>query len=177
MRKWCANQGEDVSGRLGIGGCPRRPSLQPGKMGWQSWREPGGNHAGDCGHFRGWTRVWVWSPLHAALAMKSCAKLPLPWNLAVTSELVILLESRQLSSALRRVCEPLCVFENYTNFMSLLSSCGLPRLQSLLSGSRAIRFMRHPVDRGASFGNSKLKGVITGLVLLVWGRGKLGCHE
>lgn len=54
------------------------------------------------------------------LAMKSRAKLPLPWNLAVISELVILLESRQLPSALKRVCEPLCVFENYTNFMSLL---------------------------------------------------------
>lgn len=56
-----------------------------------------------------WTRAWVWSPLHAALAMKSCAKMPLPWNLAVTSELGILLESRQPPSALKKGCEPLCV--------------------------------------------------------------------
>lgn len=105
--------------------------------------------------------------MHAALAMKSCAKLPLPWNLAVISELVILLESRQPPSALKRVCEPLCVFENYTNFTSLLSPCSLPGLQLLLSGSRVIRFMRHHVDRGAS-GNSKLKGVITVLCLCCW---------
>ena len=35
-RKWCGNQGEDVSGQLGIGGGPGRASksgLQPGKMG------------------------------------------------------------------------------------------------------------------------------------------------
>ena len=94
-----------------------------------------------------WTRAWVWSLLHVALPMNSCAKMPLPWNQAVTTELVTLHVSMRPPPALKRVWEPLCFFENYINFQgsynpaAFLGCC----LDPELSCSCAIIWTEGPV--------------------------------